>query len=63
MQLYVREILPMDMRDGIDLMAQVFVALGVLGGLLVNWGLPQTEWRVMFAVGAVHGVLLGLGEP
>ena len=51
----------MNLRDGIDLLSQLFVALGVMGGMLVNWGLPMTQWRIMFSVGTVHAVLLGIG--
>ena len=59
---YVREIVPVDMRAGIDHLSQLFVALGVFGALLVNWALPHTEWRIMLGIGSVHAALLGVGK-
>ena len=59
---YVSEVVPADLRGGIDHLSQIFVSLGVMGALLVNWALPHTEWRAMFAVGVAHAVVLGIGE-
>ena len=58
---YVSEVVPADLRGGIDHLSQIFVSLGVMGALLVNWALPHTEWRAMFAVGVAHAVVLGIG--
>lgn len=49
------------MRGGIDHLSQIFVSLGVMGALLVNWALPHTEWRAMFTVGVAHAFVLGIG--
>jgi SP family galactose:H+ symporter-like MFS transporter len=61
--LYIVEIAPTRIRGALVSMQQLFLAGGVVAAYLVNaaFAVEPTGWRVMFMVGALPGVVLGVG--
>jgi SP family galactose:H+ symporter-like MFS transporter len=61
--LYIVEIAPPNIRGALVSMQQLFLAGGVVAAYLVNaaFSAEATGWRPMFMVGALPGVVLGVG--
>jgi hypothetical protein len=56
------QISPTHLRGTLGSINQLCICLGILAALLVNVALPAAAWRTMFALSALPGALLGVGE-
>jgi sugar porter (SP) family MFS transporter len=61
--LYLSELSPKDRRGGVVTLNQFCITIGILVSYLVGYLLaaPGNGWRWMFGLGAVPGLLLGIG--
>ncbi len=58
---YISEVAPTALRGTLGSLNQLMICFGILAALVVNVLLPVASWRVMFALGVVPAVVLGLG--
>lgn len=61
--LYIAEIAPMELRGGLVSFNQLAITLGIMCSYFINYFFTNTEasWRIMFAIGLIPAVLLGIG--
>lgn len=61
--LYIAEVAPQEWRGGLVSLNQLAITLGILCSYLINYVFTDTEasWRIMFAIGLIPAILLGIG--
>ena len=61
--LYIAEVAPFELRGGLVSLNQLAITLGILCSYLINYTFTDTEgsWRLMFAIGLLPAVMLGIG--
>lgn len=61
--MYIAEIVPQRIRGGVVSFNQLMVTIGILGAYIASWALADvgSNWRWMFAIGAIPGLALAVG--
>lgn len=61
--LYIAEVSPQDLRGGLVSLNQLAITIGILSSYIINYLFTNSagSWRVMFAIGVIPAVLLGIG--
>ncbi len=61
--MYIAELVPPRIRGGVVSFNQLMITLGILVAYIVDWGFAgfSNNWRWMFAVAVVPGVILAVG--
>jgi SP family galactose:H+ symporter-like MFS transporter len=61
--LYIAEIAPQNLRGGLVSLNQLAITIGIMCSYIINYVFTNTEgsWRLMFAIGLIPAILLGIG--
>lgn len=61
--LYIAEVAPQNLRGGLVSLNQLAITIGIMSSYIINYVFTNTEgsWRIMFAIGLIPAILLGLG--
>ncbi|OGT35454.1 MAG: hypothetical protein A3F11_01630 [Gammaproteobacteria bacterium RIFCSPHIGHO2_12_FULL_37_14] len=61
--LYIAEVAPQQWRGGLVSLNQLAITIGIMCSYLINYVFTNTEasWRLMFAIGLLPAILLGIG--
>lgn len=61
--LYIAEVAPQKLRGGLVSFNQLAITIGIMSSYIINYVFINTagSWRIMFAIGFIPAVLLGLG--
>ncbi len=61
--LYIAEAAPAEWRGGLVSLNQLAITIGIMSSYFINYAFINTEtsWRLMFAIGIIPAVLLGIG--
>lgn len=61
--LYIAEVAPLELRGGLVSLNQLAITIGIMCSYLINYSFTNTalSWRLMFAIGIVPAILLGVG--
>lgn len=61
--LYIAEIAPQELRGGLVSLNQLAITIGIMSSYIINYVFTNTQgsWRIMFAIGIVPAILMGLG--
>lgn len=61
--LYIAEAAPARWRGGLVSLNQLAITIGIMSSYFINYAFVNTEasWRLMFAIGIIPAVLLGIG--
>ena len=61
--LYIAEAAPAEWRGGLVSLQSIAITIGIMSSYFINYAFINTEasWRLMFAIGIIPAVLLGIG--
>ncbi|OGT42001.1 MAG: hypothetical protein A3F42_04360 [Gammaproteobacteria bacterium RIFCSPHIGHO2_12_FULL_37_34] len=61
--LYIAEVAPQEWRGGLVSLNQLAITIGIMCSYFINYAFTdvETSWRLMFAIGLLPAILLGIG--
>ncbi len=61
--LYIAEVAPLKLRGGLVSLNQLAITIGIMCSYFINYIFHNTQgsWRLMFAIGIVPAIMLGIG--
>src|SRR3990167_8220792 len=61
--LYIAEVAPLEWRGGLVSLNQLAITIGIMSSYFINYAFTNTQgsWRIMFAIGLLPAILLGIG--